>query len=379
MKVRLSGARWYDVKAKFSMVWHNPCGQKARGGGFTCQKQHTHTHKTLCVSSEAKLPCQAAGSLQWALHSLAICARIPSLREQLWRDYNTMHPCVLSWVLHVEVLGRITAHRISRSGLPDLCSAICAAIRAYHSVTEYKLLWNKAKVHFAEHTALFILLCGPLRYWWCFRCEGKHQPLKRLAVLCNYLNVPKSVAEGYMREMAHWYSTADLRSMQYSGMRCPTEAVLETATSSRLECDLLQQGRGLPLDQRAQWMCWSEVRAAGQRFVRYSLMVLRTELPGTTTPSMVLCAASGAIADLHVLVLNILPVPIAEQTHGLWTIPGWHEDLHKQVLESRSQLYFCLPLAINHPGVELIDVHLAPNMRSPHTHTAVVPTHSGYA
>lgn len=86
-------------------------------------------------------------------------------------------------------------------------------------------------------------------------------------------------------------STADLRSMQYSGMRCPTDAVLGTDTSSRLERDLLQQrGASLPLDQS---MCWSEVRAAGHMFVRHRLMVLRTELPGTTTPSMVLCAAMG--------------------------------------------------------------------------------------
>jgi hypothetical protein len=42
------------------------------------------------------------------------------------------------------------------------------------------------------HTVSYILLCGPMRYIWCFRMEGKHQPLKAIAVRSNFKNVSKS-------------------------------------------------------------------------------------------------------------------------------------------------------------------------------------------
>ena len=262
-------------------------------------------------------------------------------------------------------------------------------------MTEYELLHTKAKPHFVTHTIFFILLCGPLRYWWCFRLEGKHQPLKRLAVLCNFHNVSKSVAEGSMRELAHWYSTADFRLIQYADLVAASEgpavglgesAVLQAAASSKLAQQLLAQG--IPT-VGGSWKHWGQVKAAGLHFTRHHLMILRTVPEEGGETQLWPCSISGAVEftpcpwlasapKVNVLVVCVHTQPATEQSQGLWTITGPHERLLPRVLEG-SQIPYHLPLQSNHPQVEFIEVQPLPNPRAAQTETALFPLHSGHA
>ena len=367
-------------KAHYSMTLHPPNGCKA-----TCKKAHVHVKRAFVVSGDTRLKFHAADSLHWVLHSIAILRRIPRVRQELDRDQTDVDPALLAWVLHVDVLSQLCAFRFERSALPRLERAVLRAVVAFKKVPEYTLLHKKAKLHFAEHIVTYISHCGPPRYWWCFRLEAKHQPLKALAVRSNFKNVSQSVAVGAMRSLAHWYSTEGRLPPNRCRklVLCSTQGLTASAVATQAVVDRL-------LLETASWhlpntdiLHWEEISMPTANFKRGQTMVIRKG-----TPNMGLAIVCGVLQytnrqnmQSYKLILHMhhkaITQPSEHQHH--WGVAGVCTTLPTALFDAKTRWHALdLPLGRHHPTVELILVHLTPCVQRPDTHTWLVPVHSGH-
>ena len=375
--------------ARFTTTWYDPCKN--------CTTDHVHTRKRLVLPGETKLPWNAADNLHWMLHSLGVYMLIPRVRAELCKAYAEMDAAVYAYVLHVEVLGRLCARHFAVSELPPLEAAVGLALAKYKAVPEYVLLINKAKLHCCTHTVLFILLCGPLRHWWCMRLEGKHQPLKALATRCNFRNVSCSVAHGAMRYLAYWYST-DRRGS--GGVRFLGDQLghgLGLTCSPVISPEGLQLAlAGSPLlnpQARAYYVThWSRAscRSGGEyRRLDTVVMLCRGSAAGVGMRAFA-CLVLGALEShgAHpglpswaTVVLHALVRQISVGAHGEWSLTGTESAIRTELssLSSGQTVLLSLPLSTHHPDVELVPVILCASPRRPLTECTVIPRHSGFA
>ena len=374
--------------ARFTTTWYDPCKD--------CKTDHVHTRKRLVLPGETKLPWNAADNLHWMLHSLGIYLLIPRVRRELCKAYAEMDAAVYAYVLHVEVLGRLCARRFVCSELPHLESAVGLALAKYKAVPEYVLLIGKAKLHGCTHTVLFILLCGPLRDWWCMRLEGKHQPLKALATRCNFLNVSCSVAHGAMRALAYWYSTNRFGSggVRFLGDKLGHSLGLTSSPVISPEGLQLALADSPFLDpqvgayyvthwSRASCRSGGEYRrldtvamlhrgsAAGGGMRVYACLVLGALESHGALPGLPSCAT---------VVVHALPQQISVGAHGEWSLNGTEAEIRAQLSSLAGQtVLLSLPLSTHHPDIELVPVVLCASPQRPLSGCTVVPRHSGFA
>ena len=68
-------------------------------------------------------------------------------------------------------------------------------------VPEYKGLY-KPKHHFAQHTPLDILRCGPPRGYWCFAFEAFNQKMKKYCKNSSFKDITRRVADFFVLDSA---------------------------------------------------------------------------------------------------------------------------------------------------------------------------------
>lgn len=59
----------------------------------------------------------------------------------------------------------------------------------------HPLIAKRHKFHMTLHIPQQILMFGPCRHYWCMRFEAKHQEIKRLDRLINFINLPATVCK----------------------------------------------------------------------------------------------------------------------------------------------------------------------------------------
>ena len=354
----------------------NACSAKCKEKG---KGDHVCVPKTM-VANDTKLPFHAADSLHWVLHSISIFMTMPKMREQLCKSFEAMDPAIRAWVMHVEVLGKVCAFRFKRDDLPGLGKAIVEAVKAFRAIPFFVLVLNKAKIHFVLHTVWYISLCGPMRYWWCFRMEGKHQPLKAIAVRSNFKNVSKSVVQGAMRQLAWSYSTlrgkptivCDGLQVEQSGLQA---SVVVPATTLALLYQLY------PELARSYIRHWVRISTPHGSYQRSQALVLR----GKQGTCLQLVCPSGVLEVLHMngltyhfLVLHLHPEVVSEEIYGCWSVKGDAKELVHQMMDQAEMRVLMLPLGQHHPDVELIPVHLTTAAHTYCPKVNIVPKHSGH-
>ena len=376
-------------ECRFTSTWYDPCNG--------CTKNHVHVPKRLVCDGESKLPWHAADTLHWLLNSLGIYLLIPAVRAELCKSYSTMDPAVYSYVLLVEILGRLCAYRFDRvNELPQLEAAVRTALGAYVAVPEYVLLVTKAKLFFCGHTILFILLCGPLRLWWCMRLEGKHQPLKALAVRCNFKNVPLSIVHGAMRTLAYSYSTSkqDCRApVHCRGRRLQHGLGLTESPVVSLAqvASILSANPSLSPQAAAYYVTHWENVSCSRGGVYQRLDTAAMLVRGT---GVYLCMVMGAVAvddaianpgrtesaSWTAVSLHVLQPPISVAAHGVWTL-GWQVTQVQSLLRALAghSVLLSLPLRTYHSDTDLVPVVVCPSPQRPDAECVVIPRHSGFA
>lgn len=384
---------------RFTSTWYDPCKN--------CKdKQHAHVPKRRVCDGESKLPWHAADTLHWMLNSLGIYLLIPGVRAELCKSYSTMDPAVYSYVLLVEIIGRLCVYRFDRTELPQLEAAVQQALKMYVGVPEYVLLITKAKLFFCEHTVLFVLLCGPLRLWWCMRLEGKHQPLKALAVRSNFKNVPYSIVDGAMRTLAYAYSLRrqgraplHMQGQQLGHGVGLTQSPVVTAAQVS---SMLSAYPDLSVSAGKYYVThWENASCSrgggGGGYQRLDTVVMlhqgnSTGPPGHPCTAVYLCMIMGALAvdnanpgniapaSWSAVSLQILSSPVSVAAHGVWTLPYSVTEVRSRL---RSLAGHCillwLPLGSYHPDADLVPVSLCPSPLRPDGECIVVPRHSGFA
>lgn len=390
----VQGPRTKLKPSGFTSTWYDPCKD--------CETSHTHVRKRRVVPGEAKLPWHAADTLHWMLHSLNIYLLIPRMRQELCKPYAEMDPAVYAYVLHIEVLGRLLAYRFVCSELPQLEKAVALALEKYKSIPEYVLLLTKAKIHSCTHTVLFILICGPLRYWWCMRQEGKHQPLKALAVRCNFKNVSLSVAEGAMRQLAYMYSFQRGNSQAVKnrggklahgvGLSSSAAITVEAVEWAIVNCPLLD-----PQHAAYHVTHWEHSTChVGGTYRRLQTMVMiRSPREPGGRADVFLCMVTGGLdavatqtqahgttqaTTFTALVVHILPQQVMVAAHSQWTLHGREPELRHQLRSLKgSSVVLTLPVRVHHPDIDLIPVSVYASPQNVGSMCAIVPTHSGFA
>mgnify|MGYP005709223887 CR=1 FL=1 len=387
-----SGLRGPSSKLKecrFTSTWYDPC----KG----CKKDHAHVRRRLVCDGGSKLPWHAADTLHWMLSSLGIYLLIPGVRAQLCRSYSEMDPAMYSYVLLVEILGRLCAYRFERlTELPELEAAVQTALRAYVAVPEYVLLVGKAKLFFCGHTIFFIALCGPLRLWWCMRLEGKHQPLKALAVRCNFKNVPLSIVRGAMRALAYEYSVRrqDCRApVHCRGQKLqhglgltesPVISAAQVATMLSANPSLSQQAAAHYVTHWENVSCsrggvYQRLDTAAM-LVRGGGVYLCMVMGSVAVDDALANPGHTALASWCAVSLHLLQSPISVAAHGVWTLGHPLAEVRSQLrrLAGHSVL-LALPLGTHHPNTDLVPVVLCPSAQRPDVECVVIPRHSGFA
>ena len=360
----------------------NACAAKCK---YKQDRAHTCVRRTMVANGETKLPFHAADSIHWVLHSIAIFMRIDKMRAQLCQSYEAMDPAIRAWVMHVEVLGKVCAYRFKRDDIPALSAAVVSAVKAFRAVPEFVLLLTKAKLHLVLHTVKYILLCGPMRYWWCFRMEGKHQPLKALAVRSNFKNVSKSIVDGAMREVAWWYSTQRGKPTEIcDGLQLePTSMGLQESIVVPRTCSTTVIITWYPWFAQSRIRHWYRISTPTGSYERCQALVVR----GAEGSGLRLVCTSGVLEVFHdatrtthhFLVLYLHPEVVSEEIFGCWSVKGEANNLVDFMMDSQQIRILKLPLGRNHPDVELIPVHLTTAAHTEFPKVHLVPKHSGHA
>lgn len=389
----VSAPRTKLKKSRYTSTWYDPCAG--------CAQRHRHEPKRRVVHGDCKLPWHAADTLHWMLHSLDIFLLIPGMRAQLCRPYAQMDPAVYAYVLHVEVLGRLCAYRFESSELPLLEEAVALALDKHQSVPEYLLISKKAKLHCCTHTVLFILLCGPLRLWWCMRLEGKHQPLKALAVRCNFKNVSYSIALGAMRQQAYMYSFWRLwgkPQKRGAKLACSVGLVSSPVLTEQGAMEAVRRCPEFSPQAGGYHVTHWEHATCGvggvYRRGQIVAMICRPQAPVGGRVGVHLCMVTGGLeavsADTDArgpnrpafaaVVVHVLRQEIIVAAHSRWTLCGTQAELLRQLrsLSGYSRL-LAMPVPTHHPYTDIVPVSVHACPVEPSSRCVLVPEHSGFA
>ena len=343
---------------------------------------HVCVAKTWVVHGDTKLPFHAADSLHWVLHSISIFMSMDSMRAELCKSFADMDPAIRAWVMHVEVLGKVCAFRFLKDDLPGLRSAVGQAMKAFRDVPQFVLLLTKAKHHFVLHTVEYILLCGPMRLVWCFRMEGKHQPLKAIAVRSNFKNVSKSIVEGALRHLAWRYSTLRGKpTVVCTGIQKERTVLGLQASVVVPQACLDFLNRLYPALAQSYIRHWTGISTPRGSYQRNEALVMR----GTQGSDLQLLCPSGVLETqdvygrtYHLLVLRLHPEAVSEEIYGCWTVTGNVKELVHRIMSQKEIRVLLLPLHLYHPAVELIPVHLTTAAKTMVPKVQIVPKHSGH-
>jgi len=137
----------------------------------------------------------ASQTFHFAIHSVAIIE--PLLPDQA----KLFDPAWLSWKKHIEYVVLSLSHSFRRStDLRALAQLVKEHHTLYQSVPEYgaagradSKCFMKPKNHAASHLNHTISDGGPLRQLWCMAFERFNQSFKRMAEICNFRDVSKSM------------------------------------------------------------------------------------------------------------------------------------------------------------------------------------------
>ena len=151
-----------------------------------------------------KLHYSASQCFHFALHSVSILEPLLARHGAEKTDLAW-----LSWLAHVEYVKLALSFSFQRSGnMPALGRAVRKHHRLYEQVPEYKH-FMKPKNHAATELAITVSDCGPLRDVWCMAFERFNQSFKRMAEICNFHNVARSLVDFWIMSSAREISSGD--------------------------------------------------------------------------------------------------------------------------------------------------------------------------
>ena len=106
-------------------------------------------------------------------------------------------------------------------------------------------LAKRHKFHFTLHIPSQILQFGPPRTYWCMRFEAKHQEIKALLPLLNFVNLPKAVCEMMSMIQGIWVHSHAEAASETAHRIDEGIGVLATATAFSITSDCSELSRAI--------------------------------------------------------------------------------------------------------------------------------------